>query len=50
MWTVNFLKKNEITIPRLLQEQQSLFKTLRLRKQISQRGIDTLGLLPLYEM
>ena len=23
---VNFLKKNEITIPRLLQEQQSLFK------------------------
>ena len=48
---VNFLKKNEITIPRLPPKgNRADIRTLRLLKQISQRGIDTLGLLPIYEM
>ena len=42
VFNCQFSQENEITT--------ELIKTLRLRKRISQRGIDTLGLLPLYEM
>ena len=49
---VNFLKKNEITIPSLLSRKakEPTYELNRCENNLTQRGVDTLGLLLLYEI